>query len=205
MLISATSDLETLTSRNTAVKHQLETKRTEVEVLAQETALVQSEAKRLLEVCKATMSTPDLALREFFSNLPEGQTAEELEGEIESEQARLELMHEGNGGVIREFEQREKKIDVYRTRIREYELENEEVLGKIAEVRGRWEPELEGLVKLISDSFAFNMRQINCAGEVGVFKDELLFDQWAIHIRVKFRYGPPISYTRPNSLPAPLS
>ena len=127
------------------------------------------------------------AQSEFLRNLPEGQTSEELEAEIESEKARLELMHEGNGGVIKEFEQRQKRIDQLKTKVADFQTAIDEVDGRIKAIREKWEPELDNLVKKISDSFAHNMKQINCAGEVGIHKDEDDFDQWAIQIRVKFR------------------
>lgn len=168
----------------------LDTKRREVDVIVRETAAASTEARTLLDVCKDLMTTGDEILSNFFRTMPEGQTNEELEAEIESERGRLELMHEGNGGEIREFEQRQKKIDGLKANLEEINHGLAEFDGKIKEIRERWEPTLDELVQKISDSFSFNMQQINCAGEVGVFKEEDEFDQWAIHIRVKFRYSP---------------
>lgn len=164
----------------------LEAKRSEVEAIGRQTETAATEARRLLEICKNVMSTNDPALSSFFSIMPEGQSIEDLELEIESERNKLELLHEGNGGVIREFEDRQKKIDALKTNLEEIRHALTELDEKIGEIRGQWEPELDRLVKKISDSFAFNMKQINCAGEVGVHKDED-FDGWAIQILVKFR------------------
>ena len=188
LLIEANSDLEILTERNSAVKDLLEQKRRELVAIVAETNSVQAEAKRLLDMCKNIMATQDEAQAEFFRTLPEGQTSEELENEIESEKARLELMHEGNGGVIKEFEQRQKKIDQLKLKVQDWSHALEELDVHIKEIRGKWEPELDSLIKKISESFAYNMKQINCAGEVSIFKDEADFDQWAIQIQVKFRW-----------------
>ena len=206
LLIEASSDLEIEIHRNSSVKDRLEAKRAEVDEIKREHDIVQGEAKKLLAVCQKLMENQDEAVSEFLRNQPEGQTAEELEADIESEKARLELMHEGNGGVIKEFEQRQKKIDQLKIKVADWESVINEVAGRIKAIRERWEPELDNLVKRISDSFAHNMKQINCAGAVGVHKDEDDFDQWAIQIQVKFRsvYSPftniqPIKSSFPNS------
>ena len=190
VLIEASSDMEILISRNSDVKALLEAKRGEVDELIRQTQVAQNEARAVLGRCQTLMQTPDVSLQEFFRSLPEGQTLEQLENEIESEKARLELMHEGNDGVIKEFEQRQKRIDSLTAKLEEFKHGLDEFNEKITEIRDKWESELDKLVKRISDSFSFNMKQINCAGEVGIFKDEQDFDQWAILIQVKFRYAP---------------
>lgn len=187
MLIEASSDYSILKERNASVNLMLETKRREVDEMSRECEAAAADARRILEVCKNLMASADRSLTEFFQTLPEGQSSEALEIEIESEKARLELMHEGNGGVIREFEQRQKRIDSLKARLHEINHSLGELDEKIKEIREKWEPELDQLVGRISDSFSFNMQQISCAGEVGVFKDEDDFAQWAIQIQVKFR------------------
>lgn len=189
MLIEASSDCATLKERNASVNQMLETKRGEVDKINRDCESAATEARHLLGVCKHLMDNADEILTAFFQTLPEGQSSEELELEIESEKARLELMHEGNGGVIREFEQRQKRIDALKAQLQEISHSLGEFDEKIKEIREQWEPELDQLVGRISDSFSFNMQQISCAGEVGVFKDEDDFAQWAIQIRVKFRYA----------------
>ena len=187
MLIEASSDHAILKERNASVNQMLETKRREVDQIAKDCEAAATEARRILDVCRNLMASADHTLTTFFQTLPEGQSSEELEIEIESEKARLELMHEGNGGVIREFEQRQKHIDALKARLQEINHSLGEFDEKIKGIREQWEPELDQLVGRISDSFSFNMQQISCAGEVGVFKDEDDFAQWAIQIRVKFR------------------
>lgn len=186
MLIEASSDLAILIERNSSVNDMLELKRAELQAIVRESDAASTEARRLLQICTNLMATDDPSLHTFFSTMPEGQSVEDLELEIESERNKLELLHEGNGGVIREFEERQKKIDGLKANLEDIRHGLAELDEKIQEIRGQWEPALDGLVKKISDSFSFNMKQINCAGEVGVYKDED-FDQWAIQIRVKFR------------------
>ena len=186
MLIEATSDFEILRERNGSVEELLEDQRRQVDTLVRETEAVQNTAKTLLDKCSQLLARPEDEIRSFLVALPANQTTEQLEDEIESEKARLELMHEGDGGVIKEYEQRQKKIDTLTARLEEINNALSEFDDKINELRGQWEPELDSLVGKISSSFSLNMEQISCAGEVGVHKDED-FDQWAIQIRVKFR------------------
>ena len=187
MLIEASSDLAILNEHSGSVKDMLERKRREVDVLVRESETASTEARRLLVECQHLMASEDQALTNFLHAMPEGQTSEELEVEIESEKAKLELMHEGNGGILREFEKRQKTIDTLKTQMADIEHGLKEFEDKIKDIRSQWEPELDSLVQRISDAFSFNMKQINCAGEVEIFKDEDNFDQWAIQIRVKFR------------------
>lgn len=187
MLTEATSDFEILRERNSSVQELLEDQQRQVDELTRETEASQKTAKALLEKCSQLLSGTEGDLRNFLVGLPANQTTEQLEDEIESEKARLELMHEGNGGVIREYEQRQKKIDALTARLGEIKNALSELDDKIKELRDQWEPELDSLVGKISTSFSLNMEQISCAGEVGVYKDED-FDQWAIQIRVKFRF-----------------
>lgn len=187
MLIEATSDFEVLRDRNSSVKELLEDQQRQVDALVGESEAIQKTAKAALEKCQQILARVHDELRNFLVALPADQTTEQLESEIESEKARLELMHEGNGGVIKEYEQRKKKIDALAARLQEIKNALSEFDDKIKELRDRWEPELDSLVEKISNSFSLNMEQISCAGEVGIHKDED-FDQWAIQIRVKFRY-----------------
>ena len=189
MLIEATSDFEILRERNSSVEELLVDQRRQVDSLAKETEALQKTAKALLDKCTQLMTGVDDEVRNFLLALPASQTTEQLESEIESEKARLELMHEGNGGVIKEYEQRQKRIDTLTSRLEQIKNALSELEDKIKELRDQWEPELDSLIGKISNSFSLNMEQISCAGEVGVHKDED-FDQWAIQIRVKFRYAP---------------
>ncbi|MCJ1390320.1 Structural maintenance of chromosomes protein 5 [Xylographa bjoerkii] len=192
MLIEATSDFEVLSERESDVKQQLETRQREVEEIAIATTQLNAQAKKLMAECKKINEGLDDATRDYLSDIAARMTPEDLQNEIESEKARLDLMHEGNGGVIREYEERQKKIDSLRTRLQGIEIALEEFNVNIKVVRDKWEPRLDKLVKRISASFAFNMKQINCAGEVSVHKDEE-YDQWAIQIQVKFRENEPLT------------
>ena len=192
MLIEAKSDVEALIEKNTSVKQMLEAKQQEHDRLAQETKRIHEEATRALKETQEVVKNGDAALQEFLSTVSPDQTSQELEDEIESEKARLELMHEGNDrNVIREYEAREKRISALKASLDDYKHALDELEDRITETRKVWEPELDRLVKLISTSFSENMKEIGCAGEVGVAKEED-FEEWSIRILVKFRYAVPL-------------
>ena len=124
-------------------------------------------------------------------------TLDQLEADIDSEKARLELTQGGNIHVIREFEEREKQIEMLQNKLTAFH----ENLGKfqeaIAEVRGTWEPRLDALVQKISDAFSDSFARIGCAGQVTLDKaedeDGPDFEQWSIQIHVKFRQNEHLS------------
>ncbi|MCJ1284802.1 Structural maintenance of chromosomes protein 5 [Xylographa opegraphella] len=192
MLIEATSDFEVLSERESEVKQQLETRQREVDKIIVATTQLNTQARTLMAECQKINEGLDDATREYLSELAARMTPEDLQNEMESEKARLDLMHEGNGGVIREYEERQKKIDLLKNRLQSIEAALKEFDANIKTVRDKWEPRLDKLVKRISASFAFNMKQISCAGEVSVHKDEE-YDQWAIQIQVKFRENEPLT------------
>lgn len=115
-----------------------------------------------------------------------GMTPDELDTNMQSTQARLEMTTGGNAGIIAEYEDRGRKIERDRGKLANVENTLETLQSSIEEIKNQWEPELDALVAQISEAFADNFAKIQCAGEVGVHKDED-FEQWAIQIRVKFR------------------
>ncbi|KAL8768531.1 MAG: hypothetical protein Q9203_005652 [Teloschistes exilis] len=184
MLIEANSDVAYLIEKNASIKQLLSSKRQEVEQRASETKALLVDARRIIQKIEVIKQNADEALLQHFQNLDREQTREQLEDEISSEKARLELMHESNDrGVIKDFEQRERRISQLRERLEEMRDELGEAEERLSGIRERWEPELDRLVGLISKSFGENMKEIGCAGEVGVAKEED-FENWAIRILV---------------------
>ncbi len=192
MAIEAKSDVGALMERNQSVKTMLEARRRAVDVLKREAEEEARAGRRLLQECEKILSDADTGeeQREFLTTLPETQTPEELEGEIESERTRLELVHEGNPNAVAEYEDRQKSIDKLRDRLAQTNSKLEDLNAAITEIRDKWEPELDRLVAKISAAFSENFEKIGCAGQVEVYKAED-FDQWAIQIQVKFRWAPP--------------
>ena len=184
--IESKSDLDAVVHRNKEVKDMLEARRDEVKTLESQWSELKQSAKRLLKELEVMVKERSIEEQEIQGQIGQDISTEDLEAEIESALARLELLHEGNTDIIREFEQRQRQINTLKERFLSLEDGLAITQSKIDEIRSKWEPELDDLIKQISDAFSHNFSKIGCAGQVGVYKDED-FGQWAIQIQVKFR------------------
>ena len=184
--IETKSDLDAVVNRNKEVKDLLEARRDEVKTLESQWSDLKQSAKRLLKELEVMVKERTEEEQEIQGQIGQDISTEDLEAEIESAMARLELLHEGNTDIIREFEQRQRQIDTLQERLSSLEDGLVAAQFKIDEVRNKWEPELDELIGQISDAFSHNFSKIGCAGQVGIYKDSD-FGQWAIQIQVKFR------------------
>ncbi|KAL4989417.1 P-loop containing nucleoside triphosphate hydrolase protein [Aspergillus falconensis] len=199
--IEAFSDWEVLKFRNSEYEERLNAKRDEVKQLSEQVKQKASECKRAEREAKKLSVTareqPDLmeVAQEVSSN---SLAPDALEGEIDSEQARLELTNGGPSNVIQEFEERARQISKLRRKLAEFDEKLKEFNDAIAEVRGKWEPKLDAIVKSVSDAFSDSFARIGCAGQVSLDKPGEEpgpdgqpsgndFDQWSIQVHVKFR------------------
>ncbi|KAL4782696.1 P-loop containing nucleoside triphosphate hydrolase protein [Aspergillus varians] len=198
--IEGVSDVDTLTSRTSEHNERLEAKNKEVKqkneevkALAQESRRVQKEASK---VARSLKSQPEL--EEIGKQIYDSHTIVELEAEIDSEKARLELTHAGPGNVIQEFEERERQIERLRRKLTDFENKLADFNHAINEIRGKWEPRLDDIIKSVSDAFSDSFARIGCAGQVTLDKageepgpdgqpSGNDFDQWSVQVHVKFR------------------
>jgi len=224
--LEAKSDFDTLKARNEHVQATLKAKQDEEKAAAEEATREAAKAKefiihvkRLAAEAEELAEAGDSALTDYLAAFGR-KSVDELEADIESEKAKLELTHEGNSNIIKEFEDRQKRIDMLHKGLQKFTEQSEEVQSAIKEIREKWEPELDALIAKISDAFSDSFARIGCAGQVTVFKasssdkddagnmeggnggnisdepagtDGLDFANWAIHISVKFRDSEPLS------------
>jgi chromosome segregation ATPase len=183
-LLEAASDIEALKEHNSGITRRLAEERQILIRANQEQEDAKTKAKAALNVCKAVLEEGEN--NEYFQTLDENITIEQLEQDIDAEKSKLDYIHDGNPGALREFESRKAAIERLTAKIAEAQSQLATVDTQIATLRTKWEPELDKLIAEISAAFAHNFEQIGCAGEVGVHKDDD-FDLWAIEIRVKFR------------------
>lgn len=189
-LVEAASDVEALTERNSGVRQALADERQLVEQVTRESQIAKEAASRSLKECQAIIAEEedDSPNVEYFKSIAsQDLTIEDLEHDIEAERSKLEFMHEGNPGALKEFEARQSSIQKLEEKIKESEKRLEKLNRKTANVQEKWEPGLDKLIGEISGAFAYNFEQIGCAGEVSVHKDDD-FELWSIEIKVKFRY-----------------
>ncbi len=114
-------------------------------------------------------------------------TVEDVDQAIQVEKAKLDVIQASNPTALEEYERYAVRIEKERANQANQEARMAELNERIHNIKSQWEPGVDQLVSQINDAFSYNFEQINCAGEVGVHKDED-FDKWAIEIKVKFRY-----------------
>ena len=186
MKIEAKSDLDQLQARHEAERSQLDEAQAAVQHHAGLTADLLAEGQRLGQLCMDTHAEDATEHELEILEEIKAMDPDELETNIQSTEARLDMTTGGNAGIIAEYEDRAKKIERDRGRLTDLDNTLQHLQSQIEEIKGQWEPKLDALVGQISEAFADNFAKIQCAGEVGVHKDED-FEQWAIQIRVKFR------------------
>ncbi|KAF2655795.1 P-loop containing nucleoside triphosphate hydrolase protein [Lophiostoma macrostomum CBS 122681] len=185
-LIEAESEVESLEAENANIGRALTAKEELVKQLNAQKKSLRDQHNKIARNLNGIMETLSEEERTIMAEASELPTIEDLENEIAAVQSRLELMAEGNPNAIRAYENREREIEGTQKKLEEIAEEQEKTKDQIKEIREQWEPQLDGLVRKISDGFSHNFAQINCAGQVSVLKDEN-FENWSIQIEVKFR------------------
>jgi len=132
----------------------------------------------------------DKETKELFANLPD--SLEELDIAIADCNRRAEALFIANPKVIEDYAARKKKIEALEAQVTEImatlETENE----KIQEIEGPWLENLSSLIDKISRKFSDYMKNISCAGEVRIHKEDD-YDKWGVQILVKFRANQPLA------------
>ncbi|KAH9865204.1 hypothetical protein IAQ61_009151 [Plenodomus lingam] len=188
-LIEAKSEFNALVRENQEILDRLKRKEIEISDMVKRDHVMRSEYQRLLRATQEdinNLTEKERALYVEYRNLPDMAA---LEHEIQTVEARLELMSEGNPGAIRAYEKREEEIVRTKEKLEQHTDSLEATKEQIKEIRQKWEPELDALTDKISAAFAYNFEQIGCAGQVDVDKDEEDFNKWGIQISVRFRDG----------------
>lgn len=217
--IEAQSDSEMLQQLNKELKDRLELKRRELRTAEQEYKTAVDDGRKVTEKVKAVKAEAeelyDKSGERGLLNLMHTWAGVEktLQGyldELEALNARLDLTAGGNQNIIKEFEERAKKIDKLRERLTSFNEQQEEYVLAIRELRGKYEDELVPVISKIDEAFSESFARIGCAGQVVVHKassteaadcteeqggleNGLDFENWAIHIYVKFRESEPLS------------
>lgn len=207
-LIEAKSDVKALEERNLDIKRRLDDEQTEIQAAKAEADSLKEDAQAAREmVSEAVAEDPDRL--PYLNELATGKTVEDLDNEIGAEQSKLEYVHAVDPAVMRQFRKRAQEIQNLTQHMEALTTKFDSMSRKIDELRQNWEPRVDALITKINDAFAYNFEQINCAGQVDLYKDEEDFEQWAIAIKVKFRLVPTLlllasSRQSPFPLPFPL-
>ena len=115
---------------------------------------------------------------------------EEVEELVKEKEVEADKIVCANANVFNEFRERQKVIVELEKQVDDASKALEEMEGEMAEIKGRWLPQLTNLVSTIDTSFGNNFKEIGCAGEVALAPEPLRdndYAECAIQIRVKFR------------------
>jgi chromosome segregation ATPase len=186
-LIESKSEFNALEIENRDILQKQQRKQVEIQTLNDRNNVLRDEFRRLSSATQKNLDSLQPDEKAMVLEYRQLSSLEALELEVSAVAARLEMMVEGNSGVIRAFEKRKDDIARTREKLEEHIASLENTKVQITEIREQWEPELDALIAKISEAFAHNFEQIGCAGEVEVYKDEEDFDKWSIQISVRFR------------------
>ncbi|KAJ5166202.1 uncharacterized protein N7482_004983 [Penicillium canariense] len=199
--LEASSDLKTLKNQHRDRTQMLEQKSQEVKQVLNEFRERRERGRSMMRRAKQTKEEaeqrPDSQEVLGMINDP-NYFLDNLNADIDSQQAQVRLFVGGNSNIIKIFEDREKQIERLETKLGDFRSKLAEFDAAIKEVRDRWEPRLDALIARISDAFGDSFARIGCAGQVSLDKVEgepgpngepgsSEFDQWSIQIHVKFR------------------
>ncbi|KAI5195280.1 structural maintenance of chromosomes 5 smc5 [Aureobasidium subglaciale] len=190
--IEAESDFQILKAHSEEVRQNLAQRERDVKTLEDEMKNLKKTATVALNACNTLLRDLSDREQEIYTQFSK-MGLEEYEAEIDSTRARLEMVHEGNPRILREYEDRAVAIDKAKQKLDNIENELVELQHNIDEIRQKWEPELDQLIGQISDAFSENFAKINCAGQVEVYKEDDDYNKWAIQIQVKFRESEQLS------------
>ncbi|CAB3240501.1 unnamed protein product [Arctia plantaginis] len=124
---------------------------------------------------------------EQFELLPNDVTA--LQERCYELQTSIDCMDHGDDNVIKEYEDRERDINRLQTEVETSSDRNKLLETQMENIKSRWLPPLEALLRDIDKSFGDMFAKVGCAGEIKLEKggSEEDFDKYGILILVRFR------------------
>ncbi|KAI1845007.1 hypothetical protein JX265_008408 [Neoarthrinium moseri] len=187
-LIEASSDVRGLKERNSEITRSLEEKKEEIKAFAHNAAIAKREAEDAKQRVTDMLAQSEEGNDDFprYQAMIEEKTLSEIDHEIQAEEAKLELIHAVDPGVLRQFEKRAKDIEELVKDKEKSSTKLGRLEAQIKELMEKFEPKIDELIAKVNQGFGHNFDMISCAGEVNIHKDDD-FEQWAIEIKVKFR------------------
>ncbi|CAH8328118.1 unnamed protein product [Eruca vesicaria subsp. sativa] len=149
----------------------------EVEEKQLELAAAKSDAEAIAII------TPEV--KKEFKEMPT--TLEELEAAIQENISQANSILFVNQNILQEYEHRLSQIETISTKLEADKRDLTRCLKEIDSLKEKWLPTLRRLVCKINESFSHNFQEMAVAGEVTLDERDTDFDQYGIHIKVKFR------------------
>ncbi len=185
--IEAASEVRAFEKDNRMILERLQARQLQFDQLTAAKNTMKEAIKKEQKDAQDMVSSCTEEETQIMSSYKDLQSVAELDDEIQSVHARLEMMSAGDGSVVRTYENREIQIRKTHDSLEKHVAALEEAQHKIQEIKGPFEQGLDELVAKISAAFSHNFAEIGCAGEVMVYKDNDDFHAWSIQIMVRFR------------------
>ena len=139
--------------------------------------------RELRAVAEQTAKLTDAMKAEINSRR---ESIDDVETRIARIKSQIEADTNTNPHVIREYEERAKKIDEEGVALRKIEDSLAKTRRRMAAGKNKWLPPLKEVVARIDEVFARLMGDIQCEGHVKLAENEM-FNKFAIEIYVRFR------------------
>ncbi|CCX07769.1 Similar to Structural maintenance of chromosomes protein 5; acc. no. O13710 [Pyronema omphalodes CBS 100304] len=185
--LEASSDEKHLQARNEHIIQSIDQLQKTVKIARDEFADLKDKASKYKDLMVKALDDATEAEREEIQNLPKDKTVEDVDEELDTANAHLDLFHDRNPNALKQYDERKASIQQLEAKIEALQDELAERDAAIDEVQKKWEPELDKLVHKISTAFSKSFKIIGCAGEVKLAKSDEGYDKWGIEILVKFR------------------
>ncbi|XP_047116352.1 structural maintenance of chromosomes protein 5 [Schistocerca piceifrons] len=159
-----------------------------VRKLKGELSELQTQQKQLLRDAEKAIADVK-GNKDTFRNVQ--QTVQDLDKKIQTEQAKADFIGDVDTGVIAEFEARGKKIIEGKSKVSTMRDNLQRLQAGLERCRNDWLTPLQELVAKINNNFGRCFEEMGCAGEVllSMGEDQNDYDQYGLHIRVKYRDG----------------
>lgn len=127
--------------------------------------------------------------KEKFSQLPD--SIEGLDSEINQCQIIAQCAYDVDENVIREFEERKKKISYLQKDLEKKSKKLHDHQSNYENMKNNWLQRVEEMINGINDKFSELFLQLKCAGEISLSRPDNSeeFSKYGICIRVSFRTG----------------
>ncbi|CAH2057808.1 unnamed protein product, partial [Iphiclides podalirius] len=106
-------------------------------------------------------------------------------------QSRIDCMETGDERVIKEYEEREQLIARLKSDVNNSSDMNKQLETRMNELKSKWLPPLETLLRNINSRFGEMFAKLGCAGEIQLDKSggDEEFSQYGVAVMVRFRAG----------------
>ncbi|PVF96515.1 P-loop containing nucleoside triphosphate hydrolase protein [Serendipita vermifera] len=180
--------IQSYTARHDQLKKEVLELEAEIKTLKEELGKTKAELEE-----KTAELTDEMRekLQTLVGELGESPNPDTVENQRLDIKSRLDMTGRVNHQVIKTYEDRQKKIEHLRSSIKAREAFKQKTETQVANVKGKWLPELKGLIERVNGRFSTAFDRIHCAGEVRLAEHED-YDKWSIEILVKFRSNEPL-------------